>query len=113
MAGGGGDDFIEAREGRRDLVDCGPGSDRILADDVDEIDASCERGSVWHAPWTVDSILLGTRFDDVFYLEKDEVFGLVEGTGTTVHVKPLVASRRAEFERYRRGPSPDSRCKWA
>ncbi|MBT9558681.1 MAG: phosphoenolpyruvate synthase [Myxococcales bacterium] len=47
--------------------------------------------------------------DDVFYLEKDEVFGLVEGTGTTVHVKPLVASRRAEFERYRRGPSPDAR----
>ena len=47
--------------------------------------------------------------DDVFYLEKDEVFGLVEGTGTTVHVKPLVASRRAEFERYRRGPAPDSR----
>jgi pyruvate,water dikinase len=45
---------------------------------------------------------------DVFYLEVDEVLGVVEGTASTTDLQALVAARRAEFERYReQDPPPD------
>ncbi|MFT7621246.1 MAG: phosphohistidine swiveling domain-containing protein, partial [Myxococcota bacterium] len=47
--------------------------------------------------------------DDIFYLEVDEAFGLVEGTGTTTDAAGLVRLRRAEFERWARMPAPSDR----
>ncbi len=47
--------------------------------------------------------------DDVFYLEVDEAFGIVEGTTTTIDARGLVKTRRAEFERYRGMPAPSDR----
>ena len=46
---------------------------------------------------------------DVFWLEVDEVLGFIDGTTTTTELRGIVAVRRAEFERYRRGPAPDGR----
>ena len=46
---------------------------------------------------------------DVFYLTVDEVFGLVEGTTPSVTPRAVVAIRRAEFARYRQGPTPPDR----
>lgn len=38
-----GDDFLEARDGIRDIVDCGPGFDTVKADiGVDSVDSDCE-----------------------------------------------------------------------
>jgi Ca2+-binding RTX toxin-like protein len=48
-AGGGGDDYIDARGDRGDLVNCGDGTDTVLADVADSIAADCEvvdRGTV-------------------------------------------------------------------
>jgi hypothetical protein len=42
LIGGAGGDVIDARDGGRDEVDCGPGPDRVRADAVDALDASCE-----------------------------------------------------------------------
>jgi len=42
VAAGAGDDTILARDGVRDLVACGDGSDRAVLDDVDATDGSCE-----------------------------------------------------------------------
>ena len=42
LQGGAGADVILARDGRRDLVDCGAGRDTVQADRVDRL-ASCER----------------------------------------------------------------------
>ena len=46
---------------------------------------------------------------DVFYLEVDEVLGVVEGTASTTDLRALVTARRAEFERYREEDSPPDR----
>jgi pyruvate,water dikinase len=46
---------------------------------------------------------------DVFYLEMDEVLGVVEGTASTTDLQALVEARRAEFERYREEPAPPDR----
>jgi pyruvate,water dikinase len=46
---------------------------------------------------------------DVFYLEVNEVLGLVEGTGTSTHLRGLVALRRAEYEEHRRTAAPPDR----
>ncbi|NUO62334.1 MAG: phosphoenolpyruvate synthase [Gemmatimonadaceae bacterium] len=46
---------------------------------------------------------------DVFYLQIDELLGTVEGTGTTVNLRGLVALRRAEYEGWRREPAPADR----
>jgi RTX calcium-binding nonapeptide repeat (4 copies)/PASTA domain len=43
LIGSGGGDVIDARDGGRDEVDCGPGPDRVRADAVDALDASCEQ----------------------------------------------------------------------
>jgi hypothetical protein len=42
LIGGAGGDVIDARDGGRDEVDCGPGPDRVRADAVDALDATCE-----------------------------------------------------------------------
>ncbi|WP_170179496.1 calcium-binding protein [Solirubrobacter pauli] len=41
---GGGDDTIDARDGEPDRVDCGTGADTVLADAIDQLADSCERG---------------------------------------------------------------------
>jgi Ca2+-binding RTX toxin-like protein len=40
--GGSGDDFIEAKDGLRDLVNCGAGYDVVSVDDEDVISGGCE-----------------------------------------------------------------------
>lgn len=44
---------------------------------------------------------------DVFYLEKEEVLGFVEGTGTTTDFKSLVTARKIEYERFQNETLPD------
>jgi pyruvate,water dikinase len=46
---------------------------------------------------------------DVFYLEVEEVLGVVEGTASTTNLQALVEARRDEFERYREEPAPPDR----
>jgi len=46
---------------------------------------------------------------DVFYLEVEEVLGVVEGTASTTDLQALVDARRREFERYREAPAPPDR----
>jgi len=46
---------------------------------------------------------------DVFYLEVDEVLGVVEGTASTTALQALVEARRDEFKRYREEPAPPDR----
>ena len=41
-AGGAGDDFIDARGDRGDIVTCGDGNDTVLGDPADSIAADCE-----------------------------------------------------------------------
>jgi hypothetical protein len=41
MYGGTGNDRLEARDGQRDLVDCGPGNDTAIVDNIDQVSA-CE-----------------------------------------------------------------------
>jgi Ca2+-binding RTX toxin-like protein len=44
ISGGAGNDQINVRDGQRDRVSCGPGSDRITArDSFDTISGDCER----------------------------------------------------------------------
>lgn len=42
LYGGGGRDRIQARDGRADLVNCGPGPDRALVDLLDRVHRSCQ-----------------------------------------------------------------------
>lgn len=42
VSGDGGDDDIRVRDGIRDVVGCGPGTDAVDADTLDEIDVDCE-----------------------------------------------------------------------
>jgi rifampicin phosphotransferase len=46
---------------------------------------------------------------DIFYLEIEEVLGFIQGTATTVNLKPLVSLRKEEFEKYRASEPPDDR----
>jgi pyruvate,water dikinase len=46
---------------------------------------------------------------DVFYLEVDEVLGLVEGRSTCTSIRSLATLRRAEFAAFDRAPAPPSR----
>lgn len=46
---------------------------------------------------------------DVFYLEVDEICGVVEGTATSTDLRGLAALRRAEFAAYAALPAPDAR----
>ena len=49
------------------------------------------------------------RADDVFYLQVDEVLGLVEGTVTTANLGVLADARRREFDGYRSLEAPADR----
>ena len=46
---------------------------------------------------------------DIFYLQIDEVLGVVEGTVTTASLATLADVRRREFDRYRAMPAPADR----
>jgi rifampicin phosphotransferase len=52
-------------------------------------------------------LLEGAR--DIFYLEVDEILGMIEGVSTTTNLKELAALRKKEFENYRQMPAPDNR----
>jgi Tol biopolymer transport system component len=43
LFGGAGDDTIDARNGRFDVIGCGPGRDTVIADPRDLVGADCER----------------------------------------------------------------------
>ncbi|HEY6871133.1 MAG TPA: PEP/pyruvate-binding domain-containing protein [Geobacteraceae bacterium] len=62
-----------------------------------------ELGKRLHA----DAILDDPR--DVFYLDKDELFGFVEGTAVTVDLRGLAALRKREFDRWRAMAPPADR----
>ena len=47
--------------------------------------------------------------DDVFYLEVEEILGLVEGTTSTVNVRALAELRKTEFAAYHQQPAPARR----
>ena len=46
---------------------------------------------------------------DVFYLSREELFGVLEGNTVATDTRGLVRLRRAEFDRYRRMPAPSDR----
>jgi len=46
---------------------------------------------------------------DIFYLEVDEIMGIVEGTTSTTNLKALIAIRREEFQSYEAMPAPADR----
>ncbi len=46
---------------------------------------------------------------DVFQLETEEVLGFIEGSATSDDLQPLVAARRAAYERFHRDPPPPER----
>lgn len=62
-----------------------------------------ELGKRFHA----DGILDDQR--DIFWLEKDEIFGFVEGTASSVNLRGLAALRSAEFEVWRAMEPPADR----
>ena len=62
-----------------------------------------ELGRRFHA----DGILDDHR--DIFWLEKDEIFGFIEGTTTTTDLRALAALRRNEFSRWQTAEPPADR----
>jgi len=46
---------------------------------------------------------------DIFYLEVDEVLGMIEGTASTTRLHDLVALRRRNYQDYRQQPAPADR----
>lgn len=48
---------------------------------------------------------------DVFYLERGELLGVVEGTASSTHLRALVDARRNEFEQYHAAPPPPDRVR--
>lgn len=54
-----------------------------------------------------DGILADAR--DIFWLEKEEAFGFVEGTASCTDLRGLAALRRNEFERWRAAEPPADR----
>jgi len=46
---------------------------------------------------------------DVFYLERGELLGVVEGTASTTDLPALVEARREEFDEYHEAPPPPDR----
>ncbi len=50
---------------------------------------------------------------DIFYLEVDEILGMIEGVSTLTNLKDLAHLRKKEFEHYRSLPAPDNRFQTA
>ena len=48
-------------------------------------------------------------YRDVFYLEANEVIGVVDGTASCADLRGIAGVRKTEFERYREMPAPDDR----
>jgi len=48
-------------------------------------------------------------WEDVFYLELDELMGLCDGTATLTDPRALVAARRREYRAFQDGPAPPDR----
>jgi phosphohistidine swiveling domain-containing protein len=46
---------------------------------------------------------------DIFYLEADEVLGIIEGTASTTRLHDLVALRKRNYQDYRQQPAPADR----
>jgi phosphoenolpyruvate synthase/pyruvate phosphate dikinase len=46
---------------------------------------------------------------DIFYLTKEEIFSLIEGTAVTQNIKALIQLRKTEFEEYKKQPAPSER----
>jgi rifampicin phosphotransferase len=46
---------------------------------------------------------------DIFYLEVDEILGMIEGVSTLTNLKDLANLRKKEFGHYRSLPAPDNR----
>ncbi|MHB9025471.1 MAG: DUF3419 family protein [Armatimonadota bacterium] len=57
--------------------------------------------------FAADGLLEAPR--DIFYLELDEVLGVVDGTATADDLQSLAAVRKAEFARYAELPAPPDR----
>ena len=66
-----------------------------------------EAGKRLHAMGVLESA------DDVFYCQVEEIRGYVDGNAVTADLKPLVALRQLEFERYRRTDPPPARFETA
>ena len=49
------------------------------------------------------------KYEDIFYLEVNEIMGIVEGTTSTTNIKNLVALRREEFKSYETMDAPPDR----
>ncbi len=47
--------------------------------------------------------------DDIFYLEVEEILGLIEGTSCTISIKEIINVRKAEFNSYRNEPTLPTR----
>ena len=43
ITGGSGDDVINAKDGSKDTIDCGTGSDRVTVDAIDVVSSNCEQ----------------------------------------------------------------------
>jgi pyruvate,water dikinase len=54
-----------------------------------------------------DSILEHSR--DIFWLEKDEIFGFIDGTASTTNLRGLAELRRTEFTAWQEGEPPADR----
>jgi phosphohistidine swiveling domain-containing protein len=48
-------------------------------------------------------------YRDIFYLEINEIIGVIDGTAATVDIRGLTTVRKAEFAGYRDLPAPDNR----
>ncbi len=48
---------------------------------------------------------------DILYLSVDEVDAYMDGRAVSTELRPIVAARRAEYERYRRQPPPPNRIR--
>lgn len=48
-------------------------------------------------------------YRDIFYLEINEIIGVIDGTATTADIRGMVSIRKTEFTRYKGLPTPDNR----
>lgn len=55
-----------------------------------------------------DEQIIGSR-EDIFYLTIDEIWDFIKGTAVTANLRELADLRRAEFDEYRAGETPDDR----
>ncbi|WP_183407929.1 tandem-95 repeat protein [Nocardioides marmoriginsengisoli] len=105
LSGGSGNDVIYARDGERDAVTCGSGTDRVVADLSDAVDATCEAVNRRRAPTNVslnpasvpEHRPAGTRVGTLTAADPDSGdshrFRLVPGAGSTDNSRFVVSGR--------------------